>query len=410
MTSYPSVYNITPSIFMTSYPIHMLSPYCFNHDTTTIPDISPTIIDVTATVSVSSHRWHTHLYRCIALLMTSHVCKSSHLAHEWHHTQSKSHHIHSLWHQWSCFMTQQTLYSWHQISSVWHHIHSLGHHTTLWMTSRPLYLTSRPFYLCHQSHPIDDITATIWMVSHPVYLWYHIPCIYDIMSTKYDITTLCVEDTILGICVTSVALQMTSHTLYHPKPEYLWCYIHFRHDITPPVSDIKPTVSLSSQTLHWYHTQFWMTSHPASEWHHMHYIEHHVQYIISYTLYKALPPHFMTSHHVIYDITFTVFMTSPPLYLKWHSPYLCHHNDSFDGLRPTLCVTSHPLYVCQLMHSIQLHIHCLWFQTILFITLHPLNSWNHTPYIWHHTHSNTNVISAIWPLYLTLQPLYLCHQ
>ena len=178
ITSYPSVYNITTRIFMTSYPIHMLSPYCFHDNTTTIPDISPTIIDITATVSVSSHRWHRLLFRCIALLMTSQqVCKSSHLAYMWHHTHSKSHHIQNLWHQWSCFMTPKTLYSCHNISSVWHHIHSLGHLTTLWMTSSPLYLTSRPLYLCHHTHPIDDITATIWMVSHPVYLWHLIPCI-----------------------------------------------------------------------------------------------------------------------------------------------------------------------------------------------------------------------------------------
>ena len=178
MTSYPSVYNITLSIFMPSYPIHMLSPYCFHDNTMTIPDISPSIFDIKATVSVSSHRWHTHLYRCTALSMTSQqVCKSSHMAHVWYHTHSKLNHIHSLWHQWSCFMTSQTLYTCHHISSVWRQIHSLGHLTTLCMTSSPLYLTSRPLYLCHHTHPIDDITVTIWMVSHPVYLWHLIPCI-----------------------------------------------------------------------------------------------------------------------------------------------------------------------------------------------------------------------------------------
>ena len=90
-------------------------------------------------------------------------------------------------------------------------------------------------------------------------------------------------------------------------------------------------------------------------------------------------------------------MTSLPLYLKWHPPYLCHHNDSIDGLRPTLCMTSHPLYVCQLMHSTQRHIHSLWLHTIVIITCHPLHSWHHTPYIWHHTHGSTNIISATWP-------------
>ena len=176
MTLYPSMYNITPSIFMTSYPLCTLSPYCFHDNTTTIPDMSPTIFDTAATVSVSPHKWHRHLYQCSAVSMTSkQVCKSSHWAHVWHHTQSTSHHIHTLWHQWSCSMTSQTLHSWHQISSIWHHIHFLVHHTTLCVTSTPLYLTSRPLYLCHDTHAIDDVTASIWMVSHPVYLWHHIP-------------------------------------------------------------------------------------------------------------------------------------------------------------------------------------------------------------------------------------------
>ena len=80
-TLHTSMYNFTPSIFMTSYPICTLSPYRFHENTTTIPDISPAIFDITATVSVSSHRWQTPLYRRMALLMTSQqLFKSSHLA------------------------------------------------------------------------------------------------------------------------------------------------------------------------------------------------------------------------------------------------------------------------------------------------------------------------------------------
>ena len=48
------MYNITTSIFMT-YPICTLSPYCFHENTTTIPDISPTIFDITATVCGLQH-------------------------------------------------------------------------------------------------------------------------------------------------------------------------------------------------------------------------------------------------------------------------------------------------------------------------------------------------------------------
>ena len=145
---------------------------------------------------------------------------------------------------------------------MWHHINNLEHHTTLCMASGPLYLTSLPLYLCHHTHPIDDITATICMTSHPVYLWYHIHYIYDIISTKYDITTLCVDDTTLSLCMTSFAMQMTTHPLYHTKPQYLWCHIYFRHYNSAPVSDITPNISMSSDHLHWHLTHFCMTSHP----------------------------------------------------------------------------------------------------------------------------------------------------
>ena len=171
-------YDITNTAFPTSDLLYMTSHPLFRTSHHIRYDIESTVSDLMSTVYVSSHKWHTHLYRCSSVSMTSQqVCKSSHFAHVWHHTQSKSHHTHTLWHQWSGYMASQTLHSWHQISSIWHHIHSLGHHNILCMTSTPLYLTSCPLYVCNHTHPIEDITATIWMVSHPVYLWHHIPCI-----------------------------------------------------------------------------------------------------------------------------------------------------------------------------------------------------------------------------------------
>ena len=122
-------------------------------------------------------------------------------------------------------MSSQHLYVWHHTHYIWHHIHSLWHHTTLFMTSSPLcltshpvYLTSHPLYLCNQTHSTNDVTDTVCMISHTVYMWHPIHYIYDIISSMYDNTTLCVVDTTLGICVTSFALQMISHQLYHTKP------------------------------------------------------------------------------------------------------------------------------------------------------------------------------------------------
>ena len=191
--------------------------------------------------------------------ITPYVCMKSHPLPVWQHRHFIWHHIHSCWqHTIDCV-------SWPKFCLCDHMYYICD------LTSHPVYLSSRPLYLCNHTQYIYDITATLCMISHTVYMWHPIHYIYDIISRMYDNTTLCV-DTTLGICVTSFALQMISHPLYHTKPQYLWCHIHFRHDITPTVSDIAPTVSLSSQPLHWYHAHFCMTSYPLYVWHHMHSI------------------------------------------------------------------------------------------------------------------------------------------
>ena len=185
------------------------------------------------------------------------------------------------------------------------------------------------------------------------------------VSTKYDITTLCVNDTTLGMCVTSFALQMTSRTLYHTKPQYLWCHIHFRHDIPSPVSDIAPTVSLSSQPLHWYHTHFWMTAHPPSVWHHMHYIQHRIQSLCHHTtLLMTSQPLYMKPHPVCRP-TYT-------LYMRHHSHSLCPHTHCIDSITPTHWMTSHSPYVSHRVPYTRHHILTLWPQTTMFMSSHPL--------------------------------------
>ena len=141
------------------------------------------------------------------------------------------------------------------------------------MTSYPLFRTShhfmydmssRPLYLCHHTQPIDDITATTCKVLHAVYMWYHIPYVCDKISTKYDITTLCVDITTLtlGICLTSFALQMISHPLYHTRQRYLWCHIHFMHHITPLYQTLQP--------LFLCHHNLTTDITPTFKWHHTH--------------------------------------------------------------------------------------------------------------------------------------------
>ena len=253
--------------------------------TCTIYNMSSTVYDITFSICVTSHNTCisdiTHsMFMTYPLYMASHtvlwqhnncvtsqpLCLTSQLQYLCHHT----HWINFI--NPSVCMTSQPLCVWHHMHYMWHHIHNLGHHITLCMTSGLLYLSSLPLYLCHHTHPIDDITATICMNWHPVYMWHQNHYIYDIISTKYDITTLCVDDATLGICMISFALQMTMHPLYHIRPQYLWCHIHLSHDNTAPVLDIVPTVSMSSDRLRWHLTHFCMTSHPPSVWSHMNYI------------------------------------------------------------------------------------------------------------------------------------------
>ena len=81
MTSHPYRYDITSIIFMTSYPIYMISPILFHENKTNIPGISPTVFDSTSTASVWSHR----LYQCLqinyGILHTWHTCKIIHTLH-----------------------------------------------------------------------------------------------------------------------------------------------------------------------------------------------------------------------------------------------------------------------------------------------------------------------------------------
>ena len=231
--------------------------------TCTIYDMSSTVYDITFPICVTSH------YACISdithfmcmiypLYMASHIVLWQHNHCETSQPLYLTSHQLYLCHQteWINFikcsvcMTSQPLCVWHHMHYMWHHIHSLWHHTTLHKTSGPLYLTSFPLYLCHHTHPFDDITGTICNTSHPVYLWHHIHYIYEILSIKYDITKLCVDDPTVGLCTTSFALQMTTHTLYHTKTQYLWCHFPFRQDNTAPVSDITPTFCVTSYELY----------------------------------------------------------------------------------------------------------------------------------------------------------------
>ena len=123
MTSHQCRYDMTCSIFMTSYPIYMISPILFHENKTSIPVISATVFGITATTSVWSHP----LYQCL-------------------------HHYYGSLHTWHMYDIIHTL----------HHI------------KFRLYDINRQ-YLGHHKHcihdigsPIYDITSTVYDISPPI--------------------------------------------------------------------------------------------------------------------------------------------------------------------------------------------------------------------------------------------------
>ena len=157
-------------------------------------------------------------------------------------------------------------------------------------------MTTRPLYLCHHTHPINDITATMWMLSHPVYLWHHIPYIYDIISTKYDIKH---------------PVLMTPHSAY------VWHTLHCRwyhiHTITPnhSIYDVTSTSGMTSQPL---------------------YQTLHTLYLCHDNLSTEITPTFEWHHtHLLCDIIFTIYDITPNssiitlLYLWHHNLYIGNH-------------------------------------------------------------------------------------
>ena len=131
MTSHLYRNDIKSSIFMTSYPIYMISPILFHVNKTTIPGISPTLFDITATASVWSHPLSQCLHKNYGSLHTWHKYDTIHTLHQIKfkyydiNRQYLGHHKHCL----------------HDIRSPIYDITS-----TAYDISSPIPLTSQPLY------------------------------------------------------------------------------------------------------------------------------------------------------------------------------------------------------------------------------------------------------------------------
>ena len=138
------------------------------------------------------------------------------------------------------------------------------------------------------------------MISHTVYIWHPIHCIYDIISTRYDNTTLC------GITL-----------IWH------------KCDIICTTDDITST--LSHQTI------VFMISHALQAWHYTHCIRLRTHCIFVITNSPLI------SYPILYDIISTLYDIIPTIYVTPYAFYLT----SYQFLMSShYCVmTSQPLYM-----------------------------------------------------------------
>ena len=202
------------------------------------------------------------------------------------------------------------------------------------------------------------------MTSHPVYLWHHIHYIYDIISSKYDITTLCL---------------MTQHSAHVWQP--LHCRWQRTHSITPNhnIYDVTSTSGRTAEPSIRYRTHCIYVITPFSTDISPTFYDMTPTFCVtSYKLYITSHPILMSSHYCTCDITASIYETTSSMRATyalnmWHpSHYLCHHNHCRDNITPTLFMTSHSPDVWHRLHYTRHHILTFWPQMTILQPSHPL--------------------------------------
>ena len=161
-----SLWHYTP-LCITSHTVYLwyhiqyiwYHTYCFHDNRASTPDISPTIVDTTATVSVSSHT-SVSMHHCINDITTSMEVFAL-------GTRMTSYTLYMTSH--SHFMT--SMISFYGITTAAFMTEDL-----LYMTSHPRFMTSHHLYLWHHILYICNITPTMVMNSYTLYLTSNTPC------------------------------------------------------------------------------------------------------------------------------------------------------------------------------------------------------------------------------------------
>ena len=139
------MYDITATICMTSYALHMTSHLFIYYIKSTIADITSTISDLTSTPSVSSHplyRWY-----------------HSHSMYDLHYICTTDDITSPLSHQTTAFVMSHPLQAWHHTNFFRHHSHCIFVMTTSPLISYPL---------------LYDIIPTLCVTSYALYITSHL--------------------------------------------------------------------------------------------------------------------------------------------------------------------------------------------------------------------------------------------
>ena len=194
-----SLYDITLAISVASFALYKTSHPHFMTSNHGLYVITPTILDIVSTVSVSPHPlyWWYHT-NCISEITSAIIHNIISILYDM--TDTVRHHNHCI-HDIK-LPTYDISYRVYDVSSpihltspklrLWIHVNYISHQTHGAKTIQPLYLKSQPpyVYLCVHTHCINDITHTVFMTWHLQYLWHNIHCIWHLTHDLSHYNTL----------------------------------------------------------------------------------------------------------------------------------------------------------------------------------------------------------------------------
>ena len=253
-------------------------------------------------------------------------------------------------------MTSYPLYMMSPTLCVWLH--------KLYICLETRYNCHHTRCICHHTHlSVEDITPTMWdirggicmpsyalhMASYPHFMTvlsiYEIKCTVLMTSNALYMTChlLCIISHSLHVWHHTMPVSMTSHTLCLWHIHFIWHHTQC-YDNTATMSDITPSVSVSSYAMYQFYQTQCMYDITATI------------YITMYAPHMTTHPHFMTSHDFIYDMkptTSDITSTIPDLTsivsVSSHPHYRWYHSHSMYDITSSICVTS---YLPDLRHHI----------------------------------------------------------